>query len=134
MPLLVNLIITKLELFLSHTCLTGFEKKDFDKRKHVDYVFLNKKQSSTFWNKTSQNIVKNIFYSCSKWTTSQQCRGLCWPFRDWCCCCCWRRVLLVFLFVEQNGVFCLTSHIHFSSDVGEKGVSIPSLKTACTSS
>ena len=24
--------------------------------------------------------------------------------RDWCCC--WRRVLLVFLFVKQNGVFC----------------------------
>ena len=50
-----------------------------------------------------------MFYSCSKWTTSQQCRGSCWSLSDWCCC--WRRALFVFLFVEQNGVFCRTSHL-----------------------
>ena len=42
--------------------------------------------------------------------TSQQCRGSCWSLRDWCCCS-WRRVLFVFLFVEQNVVFCWTSHL-----------------------
>ena len=59
----------------------------------------------------SINIIRNIFYSCSKWTTAQQCRGSCWYFRDWCCCC-WRIVLFVFFFVEQNGVFLWTSHSH----------------------
>ena len=41
---------------------------------------------------------------------SQKCRASCWSSRDWCCSR-RRRVLLVFLFVGQNGVFCWTSHL-----------------------
>ena len=56
------------------------------------------------------NKIRNIFYSCSEWTISQQCRGECWSHRNWCC---WKtkRVLLVVLFVVQNGDFCWTSHV-----------------------
>ena len=68
----------------------------------------------------SLNIIRNIFSSCSKWTTSQQCRGSCWSLRDWCCCY-WRRVLSVFLFVEQNGFLCWTSHLQVVSRCRWKG-------------
>ena len=59
-------------------------------------------------NQISIGIIGNIFCSCSKWTTSQWCRGSCWSLRDWCC---WRgrMFLCVVIFVEQNGVFCWTS-------------------------
>ena len=56
----------------------------------------------------SINIIRNIFCSCSQWTTSLQCSGYLRSLRDWCCCSL-RRVLLLFLFVEQNGVYCWTS-------------------------
>ena len=42
--------------------------------------------------------------------TSQQHRGSCWFFRD---CSCWKRVFLVLIVVEQNGVFCRFSHIKY---------------------
>ena len=75
------------------------------------------------------NIIRNIFSSCSKRTTSQQCRGSCWSLRDWCPCC-WGRVLFVFLFVEQNGVTAEAPISKSSNAVGKKGVSMPGLKNS----
>ena len=81
----------------------------------------------------STNILRNIFSSCSKWTSSQQFRGSCWSIRDWCC---WkrRRVLFVFLFVEQNVVFCWTSHLQIIKRCWWKGGINARSKTASTSS
>ena len=78
----------------------------------------------------SINKIRNIFSSCSKWTTSQQCRGT-----------------LSETGVVGGGRFSLSSsssrRMGFSAEppisqssiaVGEKGVSMPGLKTASTSS
>ena len=87
-----------------------FLKKFLIKQSTLIIIYIKTQTRYYLLKQISINIIRNFFYSCSKWTTSQQCRGLCWPLSDWCCfCCCCRRVLFVFLFVEQNGVFCWTS-------------------------
>ena len=57
--------------------------------------------------------------------------GLCWSLRDGCC---WRRVPSLFLFDEQNGFSTEPPIFKSSNAVGGKGVSMPGLKIAPTSS
>ena len=54
------------------------------------------------------NLIRNLYCFCSQWKSSQQCRWSCLSLKDWCGC---RRVLLVLLFIQNNGVFRWTSHL-----------------------
>ena len=93
-------------VFVSHM----FLKKCMIKRNTLIISRIKTQTRFYILKQISSNIMRSIFYSCSKWTICQQCRVSCWSLRDWCSCF-WRRVLFVFLFVEQNGVFCWTSHL-----------------------